>query len=201
MKLHHLLQLSFVAILFSSCASGYKTINPNTLTYQSTAADKGVTLDYKYNLLYRRYAKKETNNRVRLVAVKIVNTSGRDLVFGKDITLTYTNGNVISMMDQQRTYHELKQGSIGYLLYLLLTPAKLTTATNGVETNSIPVGYAIGPGLALGNIIAAGSANKNFEEELMKYNVEGTVIKNGETKYGLIGINADNFDAIKVKIN
>ena len=194
-----ILLLSGVIVL-GGCASSYKTINPQSLNYQSTTTDKSVTLDYKYNLLDSRYAKKETKNKVRLVAVKIANNSGKDLVFGRDIKLSYTNDHEIAVMDANKVYSQLKQGSIGYLLYFLLTPAKLSTTANGVQTSSTPVGYVIGPGLALGNIIAAESANSNFKKELMQYNIDGTVIKNGATVYGLIGIDSDNFDAIKVKI-
>lgn len=188
------------ALLFTGCASGYKMINPNTLNYQSTTMDKALTVDYKYNLLYSRYAKNETNYKVRLVALKLTNTSGRDLTFGKDIILTYTNDKPVAIIDDERVYSDLKQGSVGYLLYLLLTPAKFTTTSNNVQTSSTPIGYAIGPGLALGNIIAAGAANKNFKNELLKYDITGSIIKNGETVYGLIGIESDNFDALKVKV-
>ena len=75
--------------LSSGCASSYQMINPPGLTYLSNSSDKSVSLDYKYNLLPKKYAKKEVKNNIRLVAVKITNNSGRDLVFAKDIKLTY----------------------------------------------------------------------------------------------------------------
>ena len=199
MRSQKIILLLLFVIILGGCASGYKMINPQSLNYQSSTIDKAVTFDYKYNLLYSRYAKKETNNKVRLIAVKIANNSGKALVFGKDIKLTYTNGHEIAVMDADKVYGQLKQGSLGYLFYLLLTPAKLNV-TNGVTTSSTPIGYAIGPGLALGNIIAATSANDNFKKEIMQYNINGSVIKNGETAYGLIGIESDNFDAIKIKV-
>jgi len=189
-----------IVLVITGCASGYKTIGPDKLRYTSRADDQSVTLEYKYGVLTSRYARKETNNGMRLVAVKITNNSGRDLIFGKDIKLTYTNDSELNIQDQEVTYQNLKQGWAGYLLYLLLTPAKLTTTSNGVQTSSTPIGYAIGPGIAGGNIIAATSANNNFKAELLKYDLNGNVIKKGETVYGLVGVKADNFDAIKIKV-
>jgi hypothetical protein len=34
----------------------------------------------------------------------------------------------------------------------------------------------------------------------LEYNINGTLIKKGETKYGLIGIKADSFDSLKLKV-
>ena len=49
-------------------------------------------------------------------------------------------------------------------------------------------------------MIAAGSANKKFKNEMLTYNIYGTVIKKGETKYGLVGIKTSSYDALKLKI-
>lgn len=201
MKSQNLILYYCIVILLSGCASGYNMINPDKLNYASRTDDHSVSVEYKYGVLTKRYARKETNNSVKLIAVKISNNSGRDMVFGKDIKLTYTNDHELDILDEAKTYTSLKQGWAGYLFYLLLTPAKLTSTSNGTQTSSVPLGYAIGPGLAFGNIIAAGSANDNFKNELLKYNITGSLIKNGETVYGLIGVKSDNFDAIKIKVN
>ena len=76
------------------------------------------------------------------------------------------------------------------------------TNSNGFQetTSSRPIGLVVGPGLAGGNMIAAGSANKKFKTEMLEYNINGTLIKKGETRYGLIGIKSDSFDSLKLKI-
>jgi hypothetical protein len=199
MKSQNLLVLLCIFFL-GSCASGYQMINPPTLNYLSTSTDKSVTLDYKYNLLPKKYAKKETRNNIKLIAVKITNNSGGDLVFGKDIKLTYGNGSEVVLMENEQVFKVLKQQTATYLLYLLLTPITLNTSSNGQQTSSVPIGYVVGPGLAGANIIIAGSANGTFKEELLKYNITGTTIKNGSTVYGLVGINSPNFEGIKVKV-
>jgi hypothetical protein len=190
---------------FTSCASGYKMIEPETINYISTNESGNVKLEYKYDLLHKKYAKKEEKKGVKLVAVKITNNSGKDVMFGRDAKLTYENGTEVYVMENEKAFKTLKQSPASYLWYLLLTPVNLyTTDTNSngfqEETSSTPIGLILGPGLAGGNMIAASSANKKFKEELLEYNVNGTIIKNGETKYGLIGIEADSFDALKLKI-
>jgi hypothetical protein len=190
----------------NSCASSYKMINPNNLNYNSTDLDNGVSLSYKYDLLKKKkYSKKETKRGVKLVAIKITNNSDKDLVFGQDISLTYENGNGINIMDSDKVFKSLKQGTLGYLLYLLLTPAQLTKTetTNGITTTEslFPIGLILGPGLAGGNMLAASSANTKFKNELLNNDLNGMTIKKGETKSGLIGIRTDNYDVIKIKVN
>ena len=184
----------------TNCASGYKMIEPKSINYVSTYETDNVTLEYKYNLLDKKYAKKEVKKGVKVVAIKITNNSEKDLMFGRDAKLTYENGSEIYVMANENVYTVLKQSPASYLWYLLLTPMNFYTTENGRQTRSTPIGLVIGPGLAGGNMIAAGAANKKFETEMLDYNINGTVIKIGETKYGLIGIQANSFDSLKLKI-
>lgn len=192
------------ALLLNSCASGFKEINPKTLNYNSNTTNNSVTMEYKYDLLSKKYAKKEEKNGIKLVAVKIKNNSGRDLVFGKDLKLAYSDGEELYTLENNTIYKSLKQSPGPYLWYLLLSFLTYnTTSTNayGVQeiTSSTPIGLVIGPGIAGGNMIVASSANKKFQTELSKYTMNGTSLKNGETTYGLIGIKSNNYDAIKIK--
>lgn len=198
------LLLTIIAF-FGSCASGYKTINPQSINYLSTSEDKGVKLEYKYELLDKKYKKKELAKGVRLIAVKITNNSDKDVVFGKDVKLNYDNGSEIYMMDNDKVFTSLKQSATSYLWYLLLTPVNLyTTETqNGfqTETSSMPIGLILGPGLAGGNMIAVSTANKKFQNDLETYNINGITIKQGQTASGLIGIRSDDYNSIKIAVN
>jgi hypothetical protein len=49
-------------------------------------------------------------------------------------------------------------------------------------------------------MIAASSANKNFKNELLQFDLNGKTIKKGETIYGLIGVNSNSYDSIKIKM-
>lgn len=193
-----------ITILLSSCASGYKTINPNTLNYRSNSIDQQVLLEYKYELLDKKYKKKELAKGVRLVAVKISNNSNKDLIFGKDVKLTYDDGSSIYVMENDQVFTSLKQNAASYLWYLLLTPLNLYTTdnTNGfqTETSSTPIGLVIGPGLTVGNMVAVGTANKKFQNDLTTHDLYGMVIKKGQTVSGLIGIRSDDYNSIKIKV-
>ncbi len=176
-------------------------IEPKTINYVSTNETDNVKLEYKYDLLDKKYAKKEVKKRVKLVAIKITNSSDKDIMFGGDAKLTYENGTEIYVMENDKVFKTLKQSPASYLWHLLLTPLNLyTSGSNGEQTSSTPIGLVVGPGLVGGNMIAAGSANKKFKTEMLEYNINGTLIKKGETKYGLIGIKSDSFDSLKLKI-
>ena len=192
-------------VSLTSCASSYKTIKPNDIAYVSAETTGDVKLEYKYELLHKKYEKKEIKKGVKLVAVKITNNSGHDLTFGRDLTLEYSNGNEIHIMENEKVFKTLKQHPATHLFYLLLTPINFyTTKTNeyGIqeETGSFPIGLIIGPALAGGNLLTASTANKKFKTELEEFNIHGTVIKSGETKAGLIGIRSESFEALKLKL-
>ena len=205
MKLVKITLLCIVIGTLTNCASGYKMIEPKSINYISTDESDGVKLDYKYDLLDKKYAKKELAKGVKLVAIKITNNSDRDLMFGKEIVLTYKNGTEIYVLENEKVFSTLKQSAASYLWYLLLTPVNFHTTKNNPNgstenTSSTPIGLVLGPGLAGGNMIAVGAANKKFNSELINHNINGVIIKKGETKHGLIGIKSDAFDALKLKI-
>lgn len=191
-------------IFLNSCASGYKTIGPSELAYNSVAKEEGLSMEYKYDLLRKKYAKKEKKKDVRLVAVKITNNTSKNLTFGEDFFLSYENGGQVLIMPTDKVFSSLKQHPATHLFYLLLSPLTLYTSnTNSYgyseTSSSFPIGLIIGPGLAAGNLIAASSANKKFKKELQEHQLQGKVIPKGETVYGLIGIRADNYDALELR--
>ena len=196
--------LTLSVLFLNSCASGYKKIQPKTINFASRCENNSIVLEYKYDLLEKKYKKKELNNGLKVIAVKVTNNTSNDLVFGKDIRLTYENGNELNLLETNVVYNTIKQSPASYLWYLLLTPMQFqTTTTNSfgqqTSSSSTPIGLVIGPGLAGGNMIAASSANKNFQNDLTKNDIIGKIIKKGETVYGIVGIRSDNYDTIKVK--
>jgi len=56
----------FIAItLVTNCASGYKMIAPKTLNYISASETEQVKIEYKYDLLDKKYANKEVKKGVK----------------------------------------------------------------------------------------------------------------------------------------
>ena len=127
MKSITIIFLLVAIISLSSCASGYKLIEPKTINYLSTNANDCVKLEYKYDLLQKKYKKKERKRGVKLVAIKVTNNTERDLVFGKDIRLAYLNNTEIYVLENEKVFKTLKQSPATYLFYLLLTPVNFYT--------------------------------------------------------------------------
>ncbi|MDJ1501878.1 hypothetical protein [Xanthocytophaga agilis] len=80
----------------------------------------------------------------------------------------------------------------------LLRPYFYSTDSYGhtTVTNSFPIGYVVGPGLVIRNMMVAGNVNKRFVEELGKYSLINREIKPGETVYGLVF----TYDPLSVRI-
>jgi hypothetical protein len=199
-----LFAFAFLVFFSTRCASGYQNINPKIITYPSKSASNEILLEYKYDLLRKKYKAKESKHKVRLIAIKLTNLSDKDLVFGKDFRLITENGDPIRLLERDQIYKETKQIAAAYLLYLALTPLQftITRKTNGVITSSesIPAGLIVGPGLAARNVIVANSSNKLYKKELKANYLLGRPLKKGETTYGLIGIASGKSDAIKFRV-
>ena len=191
------------ALFLTGCAAVYKPIIPTDIYYLSKIEDKSVTLEYEYSLLPRKYAKKEIKNNIRLVALRITNHSGQDLVFGENVKLYFNNNTEITMLDKDQIYSSLRQKSEFYLFYLLLLPLQIKPDNIGNQpTKSIPIGLGIAPGLAAGNIILARSANSKFKKELNQYYLpKGAILKSNTTVYGLIGIRTKNYEGLLIKVD
>ena len=208
-KMIKISSLLVFAMLLNSCACRYTKIKPETINYTSKSIENNILLEYKYDLLGKKYKKKETKNNIKLIAVKITNNTEKEIVFGRDFKLFYQNGNEVFLIETEKLYKTIKQRPASYLWYLFLTPLNLffgtNTTSNGYYTETsptqvIPVGLVVGPGLMGGNMIAANSANKKLKKELIQFDLNGKTIKKGETVYGLIGSYSNNYDSIKIKV-
>ncbi len=188
--------LVLTVFCFTNCAKKYTHVNPPYQFYSSLSSDKNVAFQYKYNVLNKKYTRRELRSYVRLASVKIVNNSGKDLVFGTDINVVKSDGSDVQVLDNITLHKVLKQKVAPYVAYILLSPLYLDL--NG---KVVPIGLAVGPGLVAGNIGLSAKANKDFKRELMHYNLMNKTIKDGETAYGIIGLMAPNYDALSIKVN
>ena len=191
-----------ILLLCLSCASTYKNIDPETLGYSTYSEEDGIRFSYQTNVLQnsgnRKYVKKENRSGVSVLAVKITNNTPESIIFNEDVVLQ-SGMNTYGLLTPDQISSVIKQNSASYLLFLLLIPMKLTVSNNG-ETSEYSIGYAVGPGIALGNLAMAAKANSNFNNELMEYSLINKEIRSGETVYGLVGIRDYNFGSLDLKI-
>lgn len=195
---------SFVIFFLCTCASSYKSINPSNLNYTYQPENDGLSFSYRANVLQdagnKKYAKKEDRHDISVIAIKITNNTGRDLTFSKDLELK-SGLKVFQPLDPKTVAFNVKQNSASYLLFLLLTPLKLYVGNSETgEVSETPIGYAIGPGLALLNVAKASSANSSFKKELRDNDVYAQVIPNGETVYGLISLSGYNYSNLTLEL-
>lgn len=187
-----------ILILFSlsSCAMHYRNIHPSTLDYLHKPSRNGIIFSYKTDVLSkagnRNLARKESQNGIDLIAIRIVNKTRRSLDFSSDLELR--NGeHVLNVLNQGELTSQIRETAPGYLIYLILTPLKLNTENKKTnEFKSYNIGYILGPLLAGINIGIALDANKSFRKELDDYDMSQVIIQHDEIIYGLIGIK--NYD-------
>lgn len=187
-----------ILAILAGCASSYKPLSPDRTHYSNTAKTDYLDFSYKLGVLRehgnKKYAKREDRKAIRIASVRITNNSQRSFVIGNDV-LFYTGSSQLVLLDPSTLHKELKQGVPEYLLFLLLTPMQLTTGND-----STPIGFVIGPGIAFGNMIGAGSANQNFLRELNDFNLINKTVNAGETVFGLIGVRDTGYNPITLKI-
>jgi hypothetical protein len=201
MRIFKYIAIIVMAASVGACASRYKKINPEQQIYNSIHTDGGVSFEYKFDVLKKKYKKKETKKKLKVISVKLTNTSGRDLTVGRDLRVVHQNGNEITLIDNEALYKEIKQSPASYLFYMLLTPVNLYTGSSPTgATSTIPVGLAIGPGITLGNMLTASGANKKLRKELASKSLYGRTVANGETVFGVLAIRSESYDPLQIKV-
>jgi hypothetical protein len=186
------LPLIGILFFFSSCASVYHPVFPETV--QFNPLDTSTTLSYKYNVLEgagnHKLARKEAKSPIRVIAIKLTNNTGKTLLYGINYKL-YSGTEEIPVLPADSVETVIQQTSSSYLLYLLMTPITVTVTKNSIVVNRIPVGLVLGPVIALANMGISANANKNFLADLRKNTLAGKPVKNGEVLYAMIGITTD----------
>jgi hypothetical protein len=197
-----LVPLSLILIL-SSCASTYKSLRPTSSYYGNTEESNGVIFSYKHGVLTesgnKKYAKREASKAIKIVSVKIINNSNNDLIIGQNAKF-YSGNSELRLIEPITLHRQLKQGVPIYLLYLLLTPVKFYSSSSKGSVNETPIGLGLGPGISIGNMAVAGSANQNFLEELTKFDLINKKILPGQTVFGLIGVNDIGYNPVKLVV-
>jgi hypothetical protein len=129
----------------------------------------------------------------------MTNHTDKPLRFGENIRPA--NGEKEVYLLEPNTVHaSLKQNSPVYLLYLLLSFVNVYVEDNGQRT-TYPVGLALGPGIGIGNMAVAGSANGKFKRELLTNHLTGRETPVGQTVYGLIGVSDRGYNPLTIKLS
>src|SRR3954465_13424607 len=194
----------FILFILASCAGSYKSINPTAIQYYIDSENSDTEMAYKYDVLRekgnKKYSRKELKAGVRIVALRITNTTGKAIKIGDNARI-YTGPSEIRMWPSDLAYKKIKQTVPLYLLYLLLTPMEATTGDPySSSSETFPIGLIIGPGLAGGNVAVAATANARLKEDLLQFELFDKIIKPGETVYGLVAIPEMGFVPLRVSV-
>lgn len=191
--------LTVIITSFFSCASRYHSVRPESIRYNEPQVENSLEFGYRYSILgqngNKKYAKREGKKGIDLVAIKFTNNTAKSITFRNDIQIL-AGGNGVFPIDREIVRKELKQGLPIYLLYCLLVINTFDCTNGNCDTSTYPVGI----GIAGFNMIVAGTANKNFADELERYDLMDRVIAPGETAYGLIGLQAMGYAPLTLRL-
>ena len=192
----------FSLVLLSSCASSYKSINPNTFEFTNTEITEDVVLKYRYNVLRERrnkkFAKDEDQNNLRLMAVEITNNSNQEILLGDNLKL-YNGDSEVQLVSPLSAKSDLRQCAGCYIPYALLTLLNLNIQ-NGNRITSIPIGLVVGPLVTGANIITASNANRRLKNAMIRFDLLNKTILPGKTETGLITISTREYPALKPRL-
>jgi hypothetical protein len=187
-----------VILVTTGCAGSYKAIQPERINAYQAASSSGapVEFSYQYSALLsngsnKKYVKKERKRGYQVVAVKVKNNTSADLLFGRDLELSFGDRPIIPVPAIQAAT-DLKQGVAIYLLYILLNfqvgGTSTTNSYTGQTTTSGGTFLPTGPFIAAGNMVGAGTANANLRKEFLRYDLANKTIHPGETVFGIVSL-------------
>lgn len=201
--------LAACTLLGSGCAASYTPILPERIvTAQSVNPQAPLGFAYQFDALRARgknkkYAKKEQKHGYHVVAVRVTNNTPTEINFSRDAVLYYGDRPVMPVAGESAG-RDMKQGVAIYLLYILLNfnvgGTTTTNPYNGQTTTTGGTYLPTGPFIAGGNMLGASLANKNFREDLMRYDLTNRNIKPGETVYGVVCLREYNVAPLRLEL-
>jgi hypothetical protein len=184
-------------ILFSSCASSYNPVNVRGVVHARENAND-ISLGYRYDVLMdsrnKKYAKKENPLGIRVVAIEVTNESEEAVIFGQDVEL-YAGNLKAEILSPSQTVGEMRQQGGWYMFWSLLWLVITNCDDGDCSVIPLPIGVVIG----LSNMSVAKGANRNFTQDLARWDLMGKSIAPGETWSGLVCIRVTGSPALTVK--
>jgi hypothetical protein len=194
--------LAFLLIgsILISCASYFRPIVPQSMSYGVMQSGDEISYAWRYNVLAesknKKYARKELNHGIQLLAVQVQNTGSEEIVL-REHAKFYMGDKLVLPMEPQQIQQQVKQLSGLYMLWSLLWVIITTCDSFDCSIIPLPVGLVIG----IGNLGKASRANKDLLAELSANNILDKRIAPGETATGLVGIASGSLIPIEIRIS
>jgi hypothetical protein len=197
-------------LLVSGCSSTYHAMSLGILDYTQCDTVKGISYGYHFNSLRdfrnNKYAEKENQKNIKLVAFNITNLSGRRIDLVNNLEYYQNNTRLIKPMEPNSIYSTFKLNPKKYLADLsLIIVNAYWIESYGVGSDAdlhfriIPIGIFIGPILTLYNMSTVKKSNLMFGKDLDKYS-PFTSIEAGAKRFVLIPFEDIGEQPIQIRI-
>ena len=193
----------FCTILaFSNCATNYKTFKVSELSFSATEIKDSVVFSFQDKILNKtrnyKFDRKAKDFGYRVVALKITNLTDTVLRLHENYNF-YLDSSEIVLLHPGIMKKKIGHFAPGFLLYLALTPLKIFLIYTN-ETRVIPVGFLLGPLVALGNMAKGATASKELEKHLLENDLTFKSILKGETVYGIISFKNKSDKPVSLRV-
>jgi hypothetical protein len=180
-----LLIVTITPLLLFSCASSYKTIEPETQEFSHKIETEKLTVEYNPEILKltnnKKFQKRVDKRDIGFAFAKFSNKSDDTLNLSKDVIFKTQRGSS-TILTKEEIYNKIKQRPWTYYLALLSAGFSF-----GSEGSSGFIGInALGLIYAIPNSIIASVANKKMRKEFEKYNFHTAIINPSESKFVLL---------------
>lgn len=183
-----------------SCASSYKPVILERLSFGNEQITSGVEVSYSHNVQARSrngwYAKKEKKFGFIAVAVKVINNTEESIELSpRNLRVYASNGDAIRLLTPMEYAEKVHQRTGRHLLHALYGPwifVNEIDASGNARTNVfiLPVGAVVG----IYNALRASKANRINVETLNGNAIWNKWVDPGETVHGTILIAARHGD-------
>ena len=190
MPFQRLLTFLLIAAIASSCASSYKPVIFERLSFYEPQNFNGVEVSYALNIQRATrngwYARKERKFNMVAIAVKVVNNTDEVIqLTPANLRLYGADGVPRRLFTPQEYGEKVRQRTGRHLLHTLYGPWIFVTevdAAGNVDTNVflLPVGAAVG----VYNALRASKANRMNIETLNGNTIWNRILEPGEKVYG-----------------
>ena len=185
------LLISLLLLTFTStgCASTYKSVEYDTLSFTGQRTGEALSFSYHYDAIPGYYGKKLRKRGYSAVAVEVTNDRSEPVVLDRNSLTVYASDRPINPVSPQVVADQTQQPVWTYLLWSLLT------LTIGDEDDFvfIPIGVPI----SLINMFTSSAANGKAATAYRTEHLYGQRVESGETAHGLLFFQHINYPPLE----
>ena len=201
-KISPIIAIIVLASLITGCATSYKPIILENMTYQRVQSDEKYTIEVANDLLLvsnnPRYQKYAQASNLKLYSVKVTNNTDKPITITYDNFVATSGQGRLPLAQLEGSVTSLKQPGAIYLLWGLLWISFCSGGGDGEDPSCVPI--PIGLVIGLMNWGTASSSNSRIQSDLISQALIGQTIQPGQQVAGVVGLHSSSGVSVQFSI-